>query len=70
MQKEKSQIEEDNPPAEQSARARRSSKVVGNTDVRREADKPAAPSPPKVPKNWNQWENISHQADFTIIEIK
>jgi hypothetical protein len=51
MQKEKSQIEEDNPPAEQSPRARRSSKVVGNTDVRREADKPAAPSPPKVPKN-------------------
>lgn len=39
------------PPAEQRPRARRSSKVVGSTDVRSEADKPAAPSPPKVPKN-------------------
>lgn len=42
------------PPAEQRPRARRSSKVVGSTDVRSEADKPAAPSPPKVPKNWDQ----------------
>jgi len=39
------------PPAEQRPIARRSSEVVGNTDVRRDADKPAAPSPPKVPKN-------------------
>lgn len=37
------------PPAEQKARARRSSKVVGKTDVRSEAENPAAPSPPKVP---------------------
>lgn len=39
------------PPAEQRARARRSSMVVGNTVVRSEADTPAAPIPPKVPKN-------------------
>ena len=48
----KIQIQEDTyPPAEHRPRARRSSKVVGNIDVRSEADKPAAPSPPKVPKN-------------------
>jgi hypothetical protein len=38
------------PPAEQSARARRSSSVVDKTDVNREADNPAMPSPPNVPK--------------------
>lgn len=43
--------EEHHPPAEQRPRARRSSKVLGKTDVRSEADKPAAPRPPKVPKN-------------------
>lgn len=42
---------EDYPPAEQRPRARRSSNVVGRTDVRSDADKPAAPRPPKVPKN-------------------
>ena len=50
--KKKIQIQEDTyPPAKHRPRARRSSKVVGNIDVRSEADKPAAPSPPKVPKN-------------------
>jgi len=38
------------PPAEQRARARRSSRVVDKTDVKREADSPATPSPPNVPK--------------------
>ena len=38
------------PPAEQSARARRSSSVFDKTDVKREADNPATPSPPNVPK--------------------
>ena len=48
----KIQIREDTyPPAKHRPRARRSSKVVGSIDVRSEADKPAAPSPPKVPKN-------------------
>lgn len=41
------------PPAEQRPRARRSSIVVGSTDVRSDADRPAAPNPPKVPKNWH-----------------
>lgn len=39
------------PPAEQRPRARRSSNVVGSTDVRSDADSPAAPSPPTVTKN-------------------
>lgn len=39
------------PPAEQRPRERTSSKVAGSTDVKCEADKPAAPSLPKVPKN-------------------
>lgn len=39
------------PPAEQRPRARRSSNVVVRIDVRSDADRPATPSPPKVPKN-------------------
>lgn len=70
MQKESVRLKKmHHPPAEQRPRARRSSKVVGNTDVRSEADKPAAPSPPKVPKNWHQRENISNRVEFTIIKL-
>lgn len=36
------------PPAEQSPSARRSSNVVCSTDVSSDADKPAAPRPPKL----------------------
>lgn len=52
-EKEGKRLKEDAhyPPAEQRPRARRSSVVVGSTEVRSEADNPAAPSPPKVPKN-------------------
>lgn len=39
------------PPAEQRPRARRSSNVVGSTEVRSDADSPAAPSPPTVTTN-------------------
>lgn len=39
------------PPAEQRPRARRSSNVVGSTEVRSDAESPAAPSPPTVTKN-------------------
>jgi hypothetical protein len=38
------------PPTEQIPRARRSSNVVCNTDVNSEAEKPATPNWPKVPK--------------------
>lgn len=38
------------PPTEQIPRARRSSNVVCSTDVNSEAEKPATPSWPKVPK--------------------
>jgi hypothetical protein len=58
QQNEKKCRQKNYPPAEQRPRARRSSKVVGSTDVRSEADKPAAPNPPKVPKNYDQRENI------------